>query len=75
MVVATLAILGISFLSSFILELREPLVAKLIIVGILFLTAFILALRAAVVANLVISGILSSIFLIRSKMDYMHLFY
>ena len=75
MLVAMLVILGISFLTSFILELREALLAKLVILGILFLTAFILALRAAVVANLVISGILSSIFLIRSKMDYMHLFY
>ena len=50
--------LGISFLTLFILALREALVDKLP------LNSFSLALREALAANLVISGFLSSIFLI-----------
>ena len=57
-------ILGILFLTSFILALREELITKLVILGISPLTWFILALRVVLVAKLVISGILSSIFLI-----------
>ena len=56
-VVAKFAILGISPLTSFILELREAIVAKLVILGISHLFSFILALREALVAMLVISGI------------------
>ena len=60
-VVARLVILGILFLTSFTLALREVLaVAKLVILGVSFLTSFILALSS----KLVISGILSSIFFI-----------
>ena len=62
--VAKLVILGISFLISLILGLREALVAKLVILGVLLLTSFIFALKASVVAKLVISGISSSISLI-----------
>ena len=63
-VVARLVILGILFLTSFILALRAVVVAKLVILVISFLTSFILALRALLVAKLVLSGILSSISLI-----------
>ena len=58
-VVAKLVILGILFITSFILALRTPVVAKLVILGIRFLTPFILALRVVLVAQLVILGILS----------------
>ena len=64
LIVARLAILGISPLTSFILELRVVSVAKSVILDISPLTSFILALRAALVATLVISDILSSIFII-----------
>ena len=63
-VVVKLVLPGISFLTSFILALREVLVTKLVIPGILFITSFILVLRVVLVAKLVISGILSSMFLI-----------
>ena len=63
-VVAKLAILGISPLTSFILALTEALVAKLLILGISPLNSSILALREAIVAKLIISGILFSILLI-----------
>ena len=53
--------LGILFLVSFILALREVVVAKLVILGISLLITFILALRVVLV---VISGILFSIFFI-----------
>ena len=56
--------LGILFLTSFILLLRAAVVAKLIMLGILLLISFILALRVVLVAKLVISSILSSIFFI-----------
>ena len=62
--VATLVILDILFLTSFILSLRAAVAAKLVKLCISFLTSFILALRVVLVAKLVISGILSSIFLI-----------
>ena len=63
-VVAKLVILGILFLTSFILALRAVvIVAKLVILGISFLASFILALRVVLVASLV-SGILSSIFVV-----------
>ena len=58
-VVAKSVILGISFLTLFILVLREALVTKLVISDISFATLFILALRVELVAKLVISGILS----------------
>ena len=60
-VVAMLVILGILFLTSFILALRAVVVAKLEILGMSFLTLFILALRIVLVAKLVISAILHSI--------------
>ena len=60
-VVAKLLILGILFLTSFILALRAVAVAKLAILGISPLTSFTLALRVVLVAKLVISGILSLI--------------
>ena len=63
-VVAKLVILGILFLTSFILALRPVEVAKLVILDISPSTSFILALRVELVATLVIAGILSSIFLI-----------
>ena len=63
-VVANLVILGILFLTSFILPLRAVVAAKLVILGISFLTSFILPLRLVLVAKLVVSGILSSMFLI-----------
>ena len=72
-VVAKLVILGISFLASFNLALREAYVTKLVILDILFLSSFILALRLVLVAKLVISGILSSISLI-SVLSFLHLF-
>ena len=50
-VVAKLAILGILFLTSFILALREVLVAKLVILGVSPLTLFISALRKASAAS------------------------
>ena len=61
---AKLVILGILFLTSFILKLRAAYVAKLEALGILFLTLRILVLR--VVAMLVISGILFSMYSILS---------
>ena len=63
-VVATLVILGILPLISFILALKEVVVAKLVILGISPLTSWILALRLVLVVKFVISSILSSIFLI-----------
>ena len=57
-------VIGILFLNSFILALREVVVAKLMILDSLLLNSFILPLRVVLVAKLVISGILSSIFLI-----------
>ena len=60
-VVATLVIYHILFLTSFILALRVAVVATLVIPGISFLALFILALRVVLV-KLVILGILSSIF-------------
>ena len=57
-VVTKLLILGISFLTSFILALTTTVVANLVILGILFLTSFILALRVVLVAKSVISGVL-----------------
>ena len=60
-VVAELVVLGILFLTSFILALRAAVVAKLVILGISFLTSFILPLRLALVHKLVTSGILFSI--------------
>ena len=59
--VAMLVILGILFLTSFVLALIAVVVANM---GILFLNSFILALRAVLVAKLLIWGILSSIFII-----------
>ena len=44
-VVAKLVILGILFLTSFILALRAAIVVHLVILDISFLTSFILALR------------------------------
>ena len=38
-IVAKSVIIGISFLTSFILALREALVAKIVILGILFLSS------------------------------------
>ena len=64
--VATLVILDILPLTSFVLALRKLLLAKLMS-GISPLTLFILPLRGALVAKLVISGILPSIV-------YIHLF-
>ena len=55
LVVAKLILLGISSLTSFILELREAWVAKLVMLGISPLTLFILALIEALVVKLVIS--------------------
>ena len=70
-VVAKLVILGILFLTSFILALRAVVVAaKLVIFGISFLTSFILAYRVVLVAKLVILGILSSIFFILASYRY-----
>ena len=63
-VVAKLVILGILFLTSFILALREALVAKLVLLSISPLSQFILALRVVLVAKLVILGTISSIILI-----------
>ena len=63
LIVARLVILGISPLTSFILELRVVLVAKSVILDISPLTSFILALREALVATLVISDISSSMFI------------
>ena len=63
-VVAKLVILGILFLTSFILALKAVvIVAKLVILGISFLASFILAVRVVLVASLV-SGISSSIFVV-----------
>ena len=59
-----LVILGILFLTSFILASRAVVVAKLVIPGISFLTSVILVVRGVLVAKLVISSILSSMFLI-----------
>ena len=64
--VATLVILGILPLTSFILALRKLLLAKLMS-GISPLSLFILPLRGALVAKLLISGILPSVV-------YIHLF-
>ena len=61
---ATLIMLGILSLTSFILTLIAAVVAKLLIPGISFLTSFILALRVVLVAKLATSGILFSISLI-----------
>ena len=47
-------ILGILFLTLFILLLRTVIVAKLVILGISFLTSFILALRVVIMVKLVI---------------------
>ena len=58
-VLAKLVILGIFFLTTFILTLRAVAVANSVTSGILFLTAFILALRLIWVAKLVTQGILS----------------
>ena len=55
--VAKLVILGVSFLTSFILALKETLVTRLVILSISFLTLFILALKAVLVAKLVKLGI------------------
>ena len=63
-VVAKLAILGILFLTLFILTVRAAVEAKLVILGISYLTSFVLSLKVVLVAKLVISAILSSIFLI-----------
>ena len=49
--------LGILFLTSFILAIRAAVIDKLVILGSLFLTSFILALRVILVAKLVMSGI------------------
>ena len=46
---AKLLILGILFLTSFVLALRAAVVAKLVILGISFLTPFILTLRVVLV--------------------------
>ena len=62
-VVAKLVILGILFLTSFILTLRAAVVAQLVLSGIFFLASFVLALQVVLTAKVVISGILSSIFL------------
>ena len=62
--VAKLVMLGILFLTSFILALRASVVAKLVMLVVLFLISYILALRVVLIAELVISGILSSGFLI-----------
>ena len=70
-VIAKLVILGVLFLTSFIVALRV-VVVKLVILGILFLTSFILALRVVLVANFVMSGILPLIFFILAL--YIHLF-
>ena len=48
---AKLLILGILFLTSFVLALRAAVVAKLVILGISFLTPFILTLRVVLVAK------------------------
>ena len=56
-VVAKLEMLGILFLTSFILAIRAAVIDKLVIPGSLFLTSFILALRVILVAKLVVSGI------------------
>ena len=48
---AKLLILGILFLTSFVLALRAAVVAKLVILGISFLTPFILTLRVVLVAE------------------------
>ena len=61
-VVAKLVVLGILFLTPFILALRAVVVAKLVILVISPLTSFMLSLRLVLVAKLVISGILFSIF-------------
>ena len=57
-------ILGILFLISSILALREALLTTLVILCISFLTSYILALRVVLAAKLVISGISSSISLV-----------
>ena len=64
-VAAKLVILGILFLTSFILKLSAVVVVagKLVRIGIYFLTSFVLALKVVLVSTLVMSGILSSIFL------------
>ena len=62
--IVKLVILGILFLTLFIIALRAVVVANLVMLGISFLTSFISALGVALVAKLVISGILFSIFLI-----------
>ena len=62
-VVAKTVILGIVFVTSFILDFRAVVVAKLVILDISFLASFILALRVVLVANLVMSYILSSVLL------------
>ena len=62
-VVAKLVILGILFLTSFILTLRAAVVAQLVLSGIFFLASSVLALQVVLAAKVVISGILSSIFL------------
>ena len=63
-VVAKLIILGILFLTSFILVLRKALVAELVLQGILLLALFVLSIRVVWVADLVVTGILYSIILI-----------
>ena len=62
-VVAKIVILGILFLTSFILTLRAAVVAQLVLSGIFFLASSVLALQVVLAAKVVISGILSSIFL------------
>ena len=47
--VAKLVILGILFLTSFLLALREALVTKLVILGIFFLVSFTLELRVVLI--------------------------
>ena len=49
-VVAKVAILGISPLTSFILSFRAALVAKLVTIGISPLTSFIIALRVVLLS-------------------------
>ena len=69
-VAAKLLILGILFLTSFILALREALVTKSVTLDISFLTSFILTSRVVLVAKLIISGLLSLTSLILASYTY-----
>ena len=61
-VVANLVMLGVFFLTSFVLALRAEVAAKVVILSISPLMSFILALKIVLVAKLVISVVADTVF-------------